>query len=191
MAEWQRKFSHNGSFYYHPFPLVRVYCFGGNAVARTHSRNFEPTGTRLESSSVSLRAGVFRRRKGSFFLSPYSITHTHTPKTGNIWVRRWQTLSNVFRTHTPLAKQRETYLVQEGSKPTQVICRVRSPGRADTGRPHGVRAESFDKISLFGSAGLFQLRIKKCLRCEIYCAGVEGGGGGWQKRERPAQSAGA
>lgn len=72
-----------------------------------------------------------------FFLSPYSITHTH--KTGNSWARRWQTLSNVFRTHTPLAKQWEMYLVQEGSKPTQVISRVRSPGRADTGWPHGVR----------------------------------------------------
>lgn len=129
----------------------------------------------------------FPQEKGiHFFVTLLSNTHTH--KTGNSWARRWQTLSNVFRTHTPLPKQWEMYLVQEGSKPTQVICRVWSPGRADTGRPHGVR-----ELEALTRSCCSVLRV--CFNCESKSASdmrfTARGGWGGQKRERPAQSAGA
>lgn len=72
-------------------------------------------------------------------LSPYSITNTQNFLKKKQQLRMVLADSNKFRTHTPLAQQWEIYLVQEGSKPTQVICRVWSLGRANTGWPHGVR----------------------------------------------------
>lgn len=131
--------------------------FGGPPMSRTRSqRNYFITGRCFQQEKEIL----------SFF-SPYPKIHT----TGIGWAPCWETLSNAFRLCTPLAKQREIYLVQEGSKMTQVICGVWSPRRADTGRPHGVRELKALTRSCCSVPRVCFNCESKFLWYEIYCAG--------------------
>lgn len=162
-GKWHRRFSHNGSFYYHPFPLVSSLFW--RKLQQRRIRGISNQLGRARKAAPFHYGQVFSAWERNFVLSPYSITNTHKIKIKNRQQLRTVLEDIAFGTHTHTTGTAAGDICGAGriKADTGNLQSVISRARQHQTATRGEGAESFDKTSLFSSSGLFQPPIKKLL----------------------------